>query len=240
MIRSSVTFYDDQYKFWKSFNSPKIFLACAEYMFEDIEPQWLTEQEKVLFESLRIRMDNQKKKSFAWSCSHWWWRPKKTTEIETKKQHKNNTKTTEQTTKKQEDKDKEEDKDKDKDISIRENNNINVITETEVSEYWKKEINELIFLLKQEANHLWIAYDTTKERYFAKFILTAKEFWNFCEKIWQKRVECAINIMKASIHINYWKWICSWPMKIYQNYSDVYNETLKFKNKNSKNLIPSF
>jgi hypothetical protein len=46
--------------------------------------------------------------------------------------------------------------------------------------------------------------------------------------------------MKASIHINYRKWICSWPMKIYQNYSDVYNETLKFKNKNSKNLIQSF
>jgi hypothetical protein len=98
----------------------------------------------------------------------------------------------------------------------------------------------LIFLLKQEAINLWIAYDTTKERYFANFILTAKEFWNFCEKIWQKRVECAINIMRASIHINYWKWICSWPMKIYQNYSDVYNETLKFKNKNSKNLIQSF
>lgn len=112
--------------------------------------------------------------------------------------------------------------------------------ETEVSNFWNKEINELITNLKEQANSLWIAYDSTKERYFAKFILTAKEYWDFCEKIWQDRTEFAVNIMKASIHINYWKWICWWPMKIYQNYSDVYNETLKFKNKVSKNLIQSF
>jgi hypothetical protein len=98
----------------------------------------------------------------------------------------------------------------------------------------------LIEILKQETNNMWIAYDNTKERYFAKFILTAKEYWEFCDKIKQDRITFAINIMKASIHINYWKWICSWPMKIYQNYSDVYNETLKYKNKHSKNFIQSF
>ena len=113
-------------------------------------------------------------------------------------------------------------------------------SETKVSENWKKEINELIFLLKQEANNLWIAYDSTNERKFAKHILTAKEFWNFCEKIWQTRNEFAINLMKASIHINYRKWICSWPQKIYQNYAEVYNKAVEMKNKQSKNLIQSF
>lgn len=113
-------------------------------------------------------------------------------------------------------------------------------TETKVSEKWKKEINELIFLLKQEANNLWIAYDPTNERKFAKHILTAKEFWSFCEKIWQTRNEFAINLMKASIHINYRKWICSWPQKIYQNYAEVYNKTMEMKSKLSKNLIQSF
>ena len=125
----------------------------------------------------------------------------------------------------------------------KENNSLtlsNDNVETEVSSFWNKEINELITNLKWYANSLWIAYDNTKERYFAKFILTAKEYWDFCEKIWQSRTEFAVNIMKASIHINYWKWICWWPMKIYQNYSDVYNETLKFKNRNSKNFIQSF
>jgi hypothetical protein len=32
-------------------------------MFEDIEPSYLTDQEKVIFDSLRVRMDNQKKKA---------------------------------------------------------------------------------------------------------------------------------------------------------------------------------
>lgn len=70
MIRPSATFYDDQYKFWKSFNSPKLFLAFAEYMFEDIEPSGLSDNEKVLFDSLRVRMDNQKKRSEAGALSH--------------------------------------------------------------------------------------------------------------------------------------------------------------------------
>ena len=119
----------------------------------------------------------------------------------------------------------------------------NLITSKEVIEQsskWNPEINCLIGELKQECNNLWIVYDKTKDRQFAKHILSAKEFWNFCEKIWMDRISFAINIMKASIHINYWKWICSWPMKIYQNYAEVYNKTLQQHSKNEKNLIQSF
>ena len=104
--------FEDQYKFFKSFNSPNLFIAFAEFMFEDVEPANLSEQEQVIFDSLRIRMENLKKKSLAWSKSHWWWRPQKKTvennnineEVKTKKQQKNNKKTTQ----KQEEQDKEQ------------------------------------------------------------------------------------------------------------------------------------
>lgn len=256
-IRNSVTFFDDQYKFWKSFNSPNLFLACAEYMFEDIEPTWLTEQEKVLFDSLRVRMDNQKKKANAGAKSHWWWRPRKTTQTETKeqteKQQKNNKKTTEQTTKKQEDKDiVSKDTILSRSISRSKSisNNISISkdieTEIKISDdskkdgYWNELINQLIILIKDKCNELWIAYDKQKERQYWKLILTWKDFWEFCEKIWQTREEFAINILIASSKIWFWKWICSGPMRIYLNYAEVYNETVKQHNKSQKNLIQSF
>jgi hypothetical protein len=71
---------------------------------------------------------------------------------------------------------------------------------------------------------------------FAKHILTAKEYWEFCESIKQDRVEFALNILKASVIINYRKWPLTWPMKIYQNYADVYNQT---KQKSQKAITPT-
>ena len=100
-MRSSITLYDDQYQFYKELKSEKLLIAFIEYMFENIEPEWLNSLEQTIFNSLRIRMDNQKKKAYAGAKSHWWGRRPKTTE----KQQKNNKKTTEQTTKKQEVKD---------------------------------------------------------------------------------------------------------------------------------------
>lgn len=91
-------------------------------------------------------------------------------------------------------------------------------------------IDNLIKELKDTADKLEIAYDNKKDRNFAKFILTAKEYWNFCEKIWQDRIEFAKNIMLASVKISFWKWVCAWPMMIYQNYSEVYNKALEKKN----------
>ena len=105
---------------------------------------------------------------------------------------------------------------------------------------WNMEISNLIEQIKQQCDSLGIAYDKQKDRYFAKFILTAKEFWDFAEKIWQSRDVFAINVLKASYQIRFRKWICAWPMKIYQNYAEVYNETLKQHSKNAKNLIQSF
>ena len=86
-------------------------------------------------------------------------------------------------------------------------------------------INWLISEIKKICNEYWVAYDNTKERMFAKHILTAKEYWEFCEKIKQWRIEFASNVLIASIKIKYWKWPLSWPQKIYQNYADLYNQT---------------
>jgi len=99
-------------------------------------------------------------------------------------------------------------------------------------------IQKLIGELKKHADKLGVAYDKNKDWQFAKHILSAKEFWLFAEKIWQGRELFAKNIMEASISINYWKWPCSWPMAIYQNYADVYNRTKLFsKGKQDKSRV---
>lgn len=125
----------------------------------------------------------------------------------------------------------ERDNDNDKSLSHTSNdvwvvNNIESISNS---------INILLSKLKEQCDILNIAYDKSKEREFAKHILTAKEYWEFADKIWQTREEFALNIMKASVSINYWK-VCSWPMAIYQNYSWVYNETRKKNNKASNRV----
>lgn len=97
-------------------------------------------------------------------------------------------------------------------------------------------INWLISDIKNRCDGLWVAYDKTKDRMFAKHILTAKEYWEFCDKIWQDRKEFAINVLKASVSINYWKWPLAWPMKIYQNYADLYNQA---KSKMQKTITPT-
>jgi len=93
----------------------------------------------------------------------------------------------------------------------------------QVPVFWNWDINNLISELKKLSNELWVAYDGKDERKFWKHICTAKQFWEFCEKIWQDRITFAKNVMIVSIKINFWKWPCAWPMKIYQNYSEVYN-----------------
>ena len=87
-------------------------------------------------------------------------------------------------------------------------------------------INWLITELKELANSLWIAYDKKDERNFWKHILTAKEFNEFASKLNQSPVDFAKNIMVASVKINYRKWPCNWPKAIYQNYAEVYNQTV--------------
>lgn len=124
------------------------------------------------------------------------------------------------------------------------NNNILSISNTESKDSdinnITSNINKLISELKEESNSLGIVYDKKDERNFSKHILTAKDFWEFAEKIWQSRNEFARNIMRASVLIHFWKWVCSWPKLIYQNYAEVYNKSLQEHAKQQKNKIYSF
>ena len=99
------------------------------------------------------------------------------------------------------------------------------------------QINELIKEIKQTAQTLWIAYDKTKEREFAKHLLTAIEYGKFCENIWMDRQVVAIQIMRASVIKNYRRWPTAWPKSIYQNYAEVYNLAKTDKN-NTVDLTP--
>lgn len=91
-------------------------------------------------------------------------------------------------------------------------------------ENWNKDINNLISEIKNVCNELWVAYDKTMDRQFAKHILTAKEYWEFCEKIWQTRTEFALNVLKVSVWIEFYRWALSWPKLIYKNYAELYNK----------------
>ena len=103
-MREQITMYRDMYEFYKDTKSKRLFIAFAEYMFEWIEPTDLKWIEKTIFNSLKIRMDNQWKKSKAWKNSHWGWRPRNSSsELSSKNNTKTTKQTTEQTTKKQED-----------------------------------------------------------------------------------------------------------------------------------------
>lgn len=67
------------YSFYKDTKSKRLLGAFVEYLFEWIEPTDLKWIEKTIFKSLKIRMENQRKKADSWAVwwasSHWWWRP---------------------------------------------------------------------------------------------------------------------------------------------------------------------
>jgi len=97
----------------------------------------------------------------------------------------------------------------------------------------RKDIDLLIIEIKQLCNEMWVAYDKIKERMFGKHICDSIDYWEFCKNIWLNRLEFSKKILLASVKINYRKWPCSWTMKIYQNYVEVYNLT-KSQNKKEK------
>ena len=98
------------------------------------------------------------------------------------------------------------------------------------------EINNLISEIKEMCDKLWVAYNKDMERQFAKHILTAKEFWEFCEKIGQSRVEFALNVLKVSVWINFYRGALSWPKLIYKHYAELYNQA---KQKSPKLQTPT-
>lgn len=97
----------------------------------------------------------------------------------------------------------------------------------------RNDINLLLELLKEQANLLGVAYNSDKERAFAKHLLDAKEFWKLAENLNLWRAELALKVMVASQKIWFRKWVCSWPKAIYQNYAEVFNKTKQLNEKSN-------
>lgn len=118
--------------------------------------------------------------------------------------------------------------------SIIEENKIDIVSkDTELSlKPITTDINKLIEEIKGVCDEYWLAYNKTRERQFAKHILTAKDYWEFAEKVWLDRVRLAKNIIVLSQ--KWWKWPCTWPEWIYKNYASVFNECKMQKQKEEK------
>lgn len=216
-MRKSITLFDDQYAFYKELKSEKLLVAFVEYMFEDIEPEWLSNMEQVIWNSLLERMDNRKWRSDAWSKwwsnSHWWWRPKKQTE-ELQKNNK-------QTSKKQAKNNQVEDISISRSISnkIKEEGNKKnkfldfvYLTEQEhqnlISKLWQRLTDELIDKLN---NYIWsIGKDKYKSHYYTILQWSKKEWGTTTqtnqemlkERERQRRLEEAQEVLNRSKNTN--------------------------------------
>lgn len=223
----------------------KIVMAYIEYQINWVEPSKDDLLVYSIFKSKQFDLDSIKSRAeVARENGKKWGRPRKDLSVEnkskTKKTQQNPTITQANPSITQKNQDKEKEKEKEKENNIKIIDNKLSITEDKSSDNITWDINNLISELKELSNEMWIAYENKDERNFSKHILTAKTYWEFCSKINQTRSEFAKNIMKASVMIWYWKWPCSWPKAIYQNYVEVYNLSRKEQIKQQKNKIYSF
>lgn len=93
------------------------------------------------------------------------------------------------------------------------------------------DINQMQEIIKQKVLSLWLIYKAWKqERNRIKNILTAKEFWEICEKSNMSREQFVVSIIELSTKLEFWNWkIYNWET-LYSHYAKVYNEAVKVKN----------
>lgn len=95
----------------------------------------------------------------------------------------------------------------------------------------RKDITELIQILKDECRRQQVVYDNDDDRVFAKHILDAKHFWEVAEWFGMSRQQFAVAVLKESIINNFWKGYCTWPKKIYNSYVEILNKFIANRNK---------
>lgn len=114
--------------------------------------------------------------------------------------------------------------------NIVEEKKIDITSVTAIAEYWKKEINDIQELIKQECISLWIIYKAwSYERQRINNILTGIEYWELCERMNMTRIDFALNIMRVSTKLSFWNWKIYNAETIYKHYAQVYNEAKKQK-----------
>jgi hypothetical protein len=104
-----------------------------------------------------------------------------------------------------------------------------------IEEFWDKEINNIIEVIKWQVEFLWLIYKKgTRERERAKNILTWKDFWQVCEKANMSRIEFCKSIIFMSSKLDFWNWKIYNSETLYKHYAQVYNEAVNLKAKKQK------
>lgn len=200
-------------------NKLVLYWAIAEYSFTLQEPklEWLNKTIWVLIkpqlEANNRRFINGKK-----------WAKKKQEQSKTKAKEKQN-----ESKSKPKEKEKEKENVKDKEIVSKETKEL-----APIKKQITEDIDNLILELKSVCDEYWLAYDKTKERMFAKHILTANDYGEFAEKVWLDRVRLAKNTIVLS---QKWFKTLSWPMSIYQEYARCFNDCKNKVQKKEKVIL---
>lgn len=119
----------------------------------------------------------------------------------------------------------------DKSIDLYEQSSSEIEKIQDDKDCWNKDINEMQELIKNKVTSLWFIYKAgNQERNRIKNILTAKNFWELCEKIWMSREKFVESIIEISAKMEFAKRITN-AEQLYKNYADVYNEALRLKRK---------
>lgn len=99
----------------------------------------------------------------------------------------------------------------------------------------KTDINEMQEIIKQKVLSLWLIYKAWKqERNRIQNILTAKEFWEICERSNMSREQFVVSIIDISMKFDFWAWKINNAETFYSHYAKVYNEIMNKKNELSK------
>lgn len=104
-----------------------------------------------------------------------------------------------------------------------------------IEEFWDKEINNIIEIIKWQVELLWLIYKKwSRERERAKNILTWKDFWQVCEKANMSRIEFCKSIIYMSSKLDFWNGKIYNSETLYKHYAQVYNEAVNLKAKKQK------
>lgn len=94
----------------------------------------------------------------------------------------------------------------------------------------KNDINEMQEIIKDKILSLWLIYKQGKqERNRIQNILTAKDFWEICDKSNMSRENFVLNIIELSTKLEFWKWKIYNAETLYKHYASVYNEAVRIK-----------
>lgn len=99
-------------------------------------------------------------------------------------------------------------------------------------EYWNKEINALIDKIKQVVEENSMTYKAGKyERWRARNILGAKQFWSLASKYWKTPANFAIDVLRESFQHKFWSWKVYNCDTIYKHYATIYNDHIAKRKK---------